>query len=139
LKTRTVLSQQPNYFKYTVSERPVGEYALNTDFGNRQTRSPINGKNTVDPQYILGGGGLNAGENRRQALARLITSDKQFARAAVNYIWEKLMVEALVSPSNGFDPARLDPKAVLPDGWSLQPANADLLDALANDFIANKY
>ncbi len=138
-KTRTVISQQPNYFKYTVTERPNGEYQLNTDFGNRQTRAPINGQVTVAPQYILGGGGLNAGENRRQALARLITNDKQFARAAVNYIWEKLMVEALVSPSNGFDPARLDPKAVLPEGWALQPANAELLEALANDFITNKY
>jgi hypothetical protein len=59
-----------------------GEYQLNTDFGNRQTRAPINGQATVAPQYILGGGGVNQGENRRQALARLITNDKQFARAA---------------------------------------------------------
>ena len=138
-RQRQSLSQQPNYAKYMVSENPNGEYLLNTNFGNRQTRAPIEGKNTVDPKYILGGGGLNQGENRRQALARHITGDIQFSRAAVNYIWEKLMIEALVSPSNAFDPARLDPGATLPEGWALQPANAELLAALAQDFKTNGY
>jgi len=138
-RQRQVLSQQPNYSKFIVSELANGEYQLNTDYGNRQTRAPIDGVSAVQPKYILGGGTVNAGENRRQTLARLITADKQFARAAVNYVWEKLMVEALVSPSNTFDPARLDPNAQLPAGWTLQPANADLLDALANDFIKNNY
>lgn len=136
---QTVISQQPNYFKRTITELPNGEYMLNTNSGNRQNREPVNGSNRVDPKYILGGGGLNAGENRRQALGRLVTADKQFARAAVNYIWEKIMVEALVSPSNAFDPARLDPAAKLPEGWTLQPHNAELLEALATDFIQNNY
>jgi hypothetical protein len=134
-----VISQQPNYRKFILSENPNGEYQLNTDFGNRQTRAPINGQSTVAPKYILGTGSANAGENRRQTLARLITTDKQFARAAVNYVWEKLMVEALVSPSNSFDPARLDPAAQLPSGWTLQPANAELLNALADEFIKQNY
>jgi len=138
-KQRQSLSQQPNYAKYIVSENANGEYALNTNSGNRTARAPIDGKSTADPNYILGGGGVNPGENRRQALARLVTSDKQFARAAVNYVWEKIMVEALVSPSNTFDPARLDPAAQLPQGWSLQPANADLLEALAQNFIQSNY
>lgn len=139
-RQRQVLSQQPNYAKFMVSEGALGEYQLNTTTGNRQTRNPINGKNSVDPKYFLGnGGGVNAGENRRQAIARLVTADKQFARAAVNYIWEKLMVEALVSPSNAFDPSRLDPAATLPAGWTLQPANAELLNALADEFIKQNY
>jgi len=136
-RQRQALSQQPNYAKFIISENPNGEYLLNTDSGNRQPRAPINGSNRVDPKYIFNGGGVNAGENRRQAIARHITSDTQFARAAVNYIWEKMMVEGLVSPSNAFDPARLDPNAQLPQGWSLQPANAELLDTLAQDFIRN--
>jgi hypothetical protein len=123
-----------NYQKYMVSEATTGEYQLNTNSGNRQPRTPINGQATVAPKYPFGGGGVNNGENRRQALSRLVVLDKQFARAIVNYIWEKLMVEALVSPSNTFDPARLDPAANLPAGWTLQPANAELLEALANDF-----
>lgn len=139
-RQRQNLSQQPNYAKYMVSENPAGEYQLNTTTGNRQTREPVGGKSTVDPKYFLGnGGGVNTGENRRQAIARLVTADKQFARAAVNYIWEKLMVEALVSPSNAFDPARLDPAATLPAGWALQPANAELLNRLADEFISQNY
>lgn len=138
-QARTVISQQPNYFKYTVSERATGEYSLNTNTGNRTDRVPYNGQSTVAPKYIFNGATPNAGENRRAALARMITSDKQFARAAVNYIWEKIMVEALVSPSNTFDPMRLDAKTPPTNGWALQPANADLLESLADDFIKNGY
>ncbi len=127
------------YFKYNLLENATGEYNLNTTSGNRQARAPINGVNNVQPRFIFGGGGLNAGENRRQAFARLLTAEKQFARATVNYIWEKLMIEALVSPSNSFDPARVDPAAQLPSGWTLQPANAELLEALTVDFIQSNY
>lgn len=49
------------------------------------------------------------------------------------------MVEALVSPSGTFDPARLDPNVQLPDGWTLQPANPSLLEALATDFKQKGY
>ena len=127
------------FFKYMINELATGEYNLNTTSGNRQARQPINGVNNVQPRFIFGGGGLNAGENRRQAFARLLTAETQFARATVNYIWEKLMVEALVSPSSSFDPARVDPNAQLPSGWALQPANAELLEALTQDFIASNY
>ena len=135
-QTQTVAQ---GYQKYLVSENPAGEYQLNTNSGNRQTRAPINGSSIVQPNYPFGGGGVNSGENRRQALSRLVVEDQQFARAAVNYLWEKLMVEALVSPSNGFDLARLDPKAQLPAGWALQPANPQLLEALASEFWNNNY
>jgi hypothetical protein len=139
-RQRQVVSAQPLYAKYIVSELANGEYNLNTNSGNRPNREPTNGKTSIAPRYILNGnGGVNTGENRRQAMARLITADKQFARAAVNYIWEKIMVEALVSPSNTFDPDRLDPNATLPSGWSLQPANAQLLESLADNFIQNNY
>jgi hypothetical protein len=127
------------YSKYMINELATGEYNLNTTSGNRQARQPINGVNNAQPRFIFGGGGLNAGENRRQAFARLLTAEKQFARATVNYIWEKMMVEALVSPSNSFDPARVEPNAQLPSGWALQPANAELLEALTQDFIASNY
>ena len=136
---RQAVRYDANSQKYNISERPNGEYQLNTNSGNRQPRTPINGKNTVDPKYLFGGGGVNSGENRRQAIARLVTEDLQFSRATVNYVWEKMMVEALVSPSNTFDPARLDPKAQLPGGWSLQPANPALLESLASEFKNSGY
>ena len=79
------------------------------------------------------------GENYREALARQITGDLQFSRAIVNYIWEKFMVEAFVSPSNTFDLARLDPNNPPPAPWTLQPTNPELLDALARWFQQNRY
>jgi len=136
---RTGFNSPATFSPYTITEYPRGEYGIDTDYGNRQARRPINGKITADPKYMFGGGGVNAGEERRQALARYLTADPQFARAAVNYIWEELMVEALVSPSSSFDLARLDPNAQLPNGWTLQPANAELLQALADEFRSNGF
>jgi hypothetical protein len=138
-RTQAIAGRFPNFVKFIVSEKPDGEYQLNTDSGNRTPRTPHEGQPTIAPRYIFNGGGLNAGETRRQALARLVTADRQFARATVNYLWEKLMVEALVSPSDAFDPARLDPQAKLPAGWTLQPANPQLLEALTDDFIESNY
>lgn len=123
-----------NVQKYLVDEATTGEYQLNTTQGNRSARQPVNGRNTAAPVYMFGGGTLSQGENRRQAFARLLTSDPQFARAAVNYIWEELMVEALVSPSATFDLARITPDAQMPDGWSMQAANPELLQALSQEF-----
>jgi len=132
-------STDVNYGTYTVSEATTGEYLLNTNSGNRQNRAPVAGQNSAAPRYLFGTTTIGSSENRRQALARLLTADPQFARAAVNYIWEELMVEALVSPSNTFDPARLDPTAKLPAGWTHQPNNPELLEALARDFAQNGF
>lgn len=132
-------STSVNYGTYTITENATGEYQLNTNSGNRQNRSPVDGRNTSAPRYLTGTTTIANGENRRQTLARMLTADPQFARAAVNYLWEELMVEALVSPSNTFDLARLDPAAKLPAGWTLQPHNPELLEALARDFQQNGF
>jgi hypothetical protein len=92
-----------------------------------------------NPFNLSEGSGIAEGENRRQALARQITSDIQFARALVNYVWEKFMVEAFVSPSNAFDLARLDPNNPPPAPWTLQPSNPQLLELLARWFQGNAY
>ncbi len=138
-RAQTTVSTTPQYIKYTISERTTGEYQLNTTVGNRTARTAVNGKNMSDPKYMFTGAGITAGENRRVALARFITADPQFARATVNYIWEKLMAEGLVSPSSSFDPARLSPTAQMPEGWALQPANAELLEALAQEFSRDSF
>jgi hypothetical protein len=129
-----------NVQKYTISEVANRPYSLNTTTGNRSNRQPTNGVQVVQPQYMFNGGGtIKTGENRREAFARYLVADPQFARAHVNYVWEKLMVEALVSPSNTFDLARLEPGQQLPDGWQMQPANPELLKALAEDFAFNGF
>jgi hypothetical protein len=138
---RQVISVTPNLAKFMVLDA-VGEYNLNTTTGNRSPRQPIGGVNRISPKNPFSAdpdAGIAPGETRRQAIARQITADPQFSRAAVNYIWEKFMVEAFVTPSNSFDPARLDPAAPLPPGWTLQPTNPELLQTLALWFQQNRY
>ena len=141
---RQVVTTTPQVAKYIVSEAATGEYQLNTTTGNRVARQPINGVSVIAPNYPFAAGspsagGLQPGETRRQALARQVTGDIQFSRAIVNYIWEKFMVQAFVSPSNTFDLARLDPDNPPPAPWTLQPTNPQLLEALAEWFQANHY
>src|SRR5207247_9649961 len=90
-------------------QRGPTDYQLNTTTGNRPPRLPIGSASTVAPKYIFGDAGANSGENYRAALGRMVTSDFQFARATVNYMWEYFFTIGLVSPSNQFDPYRLDP------------------------------
>jgi hypothetical protein len=99
----------------------------------------------VAPAYNFDGSGPGPGQNYRAALAQKITSDFQFSRAFVNYVWEYFFGIGIVSPSNQFDPDRLDPDNPPSDCPSpsnpctLQPSNARLLNALAQDFINSKY
>src|SRR5262245_30091600 len=133
-------TQTPNYAKFIVSQVATGDYMLNTNAGNRQPRVPVNGSNRVLPKYPWNGGtALPTGANRLQALAATLTSDMQFSRATVNYIWEEFMVEPFVSPSNAFDLARLDPKNPPPAPWTLQPTNPELLQAMAEWFQQSGY
>jgi hypothetical protein len=145
---RVVVTQgPPQVIKWIVSDVNTGDYNLNTTTGNRTARQPINGIRVITPSYpfqangspISVGSGTVSGETYRAAIGRLITSDLQFSRAAVNYIWGKLMVEAFVSPANTFDLARLDPNNPPPAPWTLQPTNPALLDQLARWFQQNHY
>jgi len=132
---------------YTVNDLATGDYRLNTTTGNRSARQPINGVNIVQPRnpFVVqigtnaGNAGVMAGETRRAALARQIIPNIQFSRAIVNYIWEEMMVEALVSPSGSFDPARIDAANPPPAGWSMQATNPELLNELAIWFRDNGY
>ncbi len=115
------------------------DYALNTTTGNRPTRAPIGTQRTVPPVYFFSGAKPAAGENYRAAFAKVVTSDFQFARATVNYLWKEYFGRGIVDPVNQFDPARLDPDNPPPEPWTLQPSNARLLNALAKDFIDGGY
>jgi hypothetical protein len=143
---RQVVTTTPSVAKYIVTDNATGEYQLNTTDGNRVARQPINGVSVIAPNYPFAAGtpsgsagGLQPFETRRQALARQVTGDIQFSRAIVNYIWEKFMVQAFVTPSNTFDLARLDPNNPPTAPWTLQPTNPVLLEALAEWFQANHY
>src|SRR5436190_9001050 len=127
----------------TISDNTTGAYRLGTTTGNRSAR-PGSTQTIVAPRYPFGtsanpGSGIQTGESYRQAIARQVTADLQFSRAAVNYMWERMMVEAFVTPSNGFDLARLDANNPPPAPWTLQPTNAQLLDRLARYFQSSGY
>lgn len=94
---------------------------------------------SYEPRFILTGETPKPGENPRRALARMITSHPQFARAAVNLVWGKLMTVAFVEPYNAFDLDRIDPDDPPEPPWTIQPLNPELLEALASDFRKNGY
>ena len=107
-------------------------------FTPAEARFPRDGR-TYEPAFMLTGEGPEPGEDPRKALGRIAPTHIQFARAAVNIIWKKLMVVGLVEPYDGFDLLRLDPNNPPPEPWTLQPTNPELLEALAEDFRDNGF
>lgn len=136
-------------YRYNVADRGPSAYDPanydDTDYSFRPIRRVAQ---PLRPSFILSRGEPQAGETSRRALARLITSDRQFARATVNYLWAQFMVTGIVDPPDGFDLARQDPNNP-PTGddvtyWRqnnllLQPSHPELLEALAQEFISNRY
>ncbi len=96
------------------------------------------GEGQVRPRFILGGEEPEPGKPLRQELARILTGHPQFARAVVNRFWAEFMGAGIVEPLDGFDFSRMDPDN-LPANWELQPTHPELLDELADDFIASGY
>lgn len=115
--------------KFLVQLNAGGKYSLNTTGGNKTPRQPAAGQaNFVNPAFILTGETPRTGEDYRDAYGRMLTSNRQFARAAVNYLWKEMFGAAIVEPVNAFDPARTD-----------QASNQQLLEDLTTSFIANGY
>lgn len=85
------------------------------------------------PAFVLTGERGRPGAEPRDELGRMLTAHPQFARAAVNMFWARMMGFGIVEPFDEFDLARQDPKN-LPQGWDLQPSHPELLNALATDF-----
>src|SRR5204862_6469516 len=82
--------QDPNVF-------PL-DYVLNTTSGNKSPRQPMEGQSDIVLPRYLNGGPPADGELSRTAYARYLTADRQFARAAVNYIWKELFGLGIVEP-----------------------------------------
>ncbi|HEX7192509.1 MAG TPA: DUF1549 domain-containing protein [Thermoanaerobaculia bacterium] len=128
-----------NLTKFIITDNTTGAYLLNTNSGNKTPRQPApGGSNVVSPTYMFTGETPRAGEAYRDAYGRMLTADRQFARATVNYIWREMFGIGIVEPPNAFDLVRLDPNK-LPAGQTLQPTNPKLLEDLADSFIASGY
>ena len=134
------VNNSPYYWQvYSDYRANVSDYALNTTTGNRPARQPMGTVRVVAPMYPFSGRGPRPGDNYRDFLAKEVTSDFQFARATVNYVWKEFFSKGMVEPVDQFDIARLDPDNPPPSPWSLQPTNALLLKQLAQDFIDGGY
>jgi hypothetical protein len=129
---RVDLVREGERAKFVVNEDPEGAYTLTTTTGNKSPRQPPPGApEVVQPEYLTGGRPAE-GENPRTAYARLLTSDPQFARATVNYLWKEFFGLGLVEPVNNFDAAKLTQS---PD----EPSHAALVDLLADRFIRSGF
>ena len=139
-RTRINRQRQRGDNSYVVRDTFRRGYELNTDSGNRPPRQPSDGEaRRVLPRYLFSGRSAGVSENYREALAEEVTSDFQFARATVNYIWAHFFTVGIVEPPDAFDLARLDPNNPPPEPWTLQPSHPELLDELARFFIARRY
>jgi hypothetical protein len=87
---------------------------------------------------MFNGARPRSGEWRRE-LGRILTEDRQFARATVNFLWAHFFRVGIVDPADGWDLTRIDPANPPPTPWTLQPSNPQLLEALADEFIRSGY
>ena len=121
-----------------MEDNVTGGYQLNTTSGNKTPRQPINGQSNVPPAVLLTGETPRSGEAWRDAYARILIANPQFARATVNDLWKEMFGMGIVEPVNAFDLSRQDPNN-LPAGATLQPTHPNLLTLLANEFAADKF
>jgi len=132
------------YLMYWEDGKPQsGEFLIDDQNPGYDTEGPsmIRVPRTGGPKdsaFILTGAKPKAGAEPREELGRLLTAHPQFARAAVNLFWWRLMSRGIVEPYDEFDLARQDPRQ-LPKGWDLQPSHPELLEALASDFRKSRY
>jgi Protein of unknown function (DUF1549)/Protein of unknown function (DUF1553) len=116
--------------KFNVGANPAGAYVLNTTDGNKSPRQPASGQSPVVlPAFLTTGEQPKSGETYRAAYGRLLTADRQFARATANYLWKEMLGLGLVEPVNSFDLAKLGEQASHPE----------LLEALTDEVIAKNY
>ncbi len=124
---------------YLVAEEPfnTGEYLAQSEAGDGM-RKPRDG-GIVEPKFWRTGESPQEGETRRQALARMITSDRQFARNMVNRVWAHLIGEGFVEPLDGWDLGRLDEISANDFDTTVQAKTPDLMEVLTDQFIATNY
>lgn len=118
-------------------DRDYGSYSGSVNPGNPGNR-PSRTSAVVDPEFIFNQARPES-ENWRQDLGRIVTGDKQFARATVNHLWANFFGHGIVDPPEAWDFTRTDPKSPPPEGFPSQNAHPELLEDLADFFIRNNY
>lgn len=114
-----------------------GEYVAQSETGDGMR--PTRNGGVIEPNYLFGGGGLLPGETRREALARMIVNDRQFARNMVNRTWKHFFGQGFVEPVFNFDLARLDAQVAESFDTTVQPSDPEMLEILTDLFIQSGY
>lgn len=120
-----------------ISDRPVGNYHGYVNLNNPGPR-PARVGAPYEPVFMLTGEKPRGG-NWREEFARMVVSDRQFARAAVNYLWAHFFTVGIVDPPEAWDLGRINPKQPPPAPWALHPTHPELIEALADEFIRSNY
>jgi hypothetical protein len=124
-------------WSFQITDLSSGGYTSWVDPNNPGPR-PARYGGPYSPAFLLTGETPQSGSYRDE-FARMITSDRQFARAAVNYLWAAMFTRGIVDPPGQWDLARIDPANPPPDPWTLQPSHPELIEALASEFISSNY
>ncbi|HXA50751.1 MAG TPA: DUF1553 domain-containing protein [Candidatus Acidoferrum sp.] len=122
---------------FLLTDLPSGGYTSWVDPNNPGPR-PARFGGPYSPSFLMTGETPRSGTYREE-FARLLTGNRQFARAAVNYIWAAMFTRGIVDPPGQWDLARIDPANPPPDPWTLQPTHPELIEALASEFINSNY
>lgn len=135
--TRLAVDAFNQRMRFFYNDRQTGGYSSVVNVNSPGPR-PARTGGPYEPRYITSGEEPRD-NNWRREFARMITSDRQFAKAAVNYLWAYLFNYGLVDPPDGWDLARVDAKNPPPAPWALQVTHPELLEQLADAFIQNNY
>jgi len=98
------------------------------DLRDGEVTQPRSGK-TMAPKFLKGAApAIPPGTDRREVFAEWLTSpaNPYFAKSVVNRVWYHLMGKGIVDPVDDFRDSN-------------PPSNDELLDALAKDFVAQKF
>jgi hypothetical protein len=119
-----------------ITDLPEGVYHGSVNNVNPGQRPPRLG--VYEAVYLFDGQPAQTDEWRKE-FARALTADRQFARAAVNYLWAYFFRTGIVDPADSWDLSRQDPANPPPEPFDVQPTHPELLERLADFFIQNGY
>ncbi len=139
-RKRSDVWRQAAFFGKVRMFRPYGdlwdEFVISNDGRGRYDTSaasvirPKRYAQDATPTFLLTGEHPKPDEDPREAYARMLTGDLQFARATVNLIWAEVFGLGIVDPPLDFDLARYAAGGYL---------HSELLDRLAADFRDHQY
>ncbi len=124
--------------RYLLQDRKYGNYTGAVPLSNPGNRPQRMGADVTTPAFLLNGTSPSS-DAWRSEFVKLITGDRQFARATVNYLWAYFFGTGIVDPPDGWDLMRVDPNNPPPAPWPIQNSQPALLDALTDAFINSNY